>query len=251
MHSRRETVYIEAVTASSGGGPDAVPRPNFGSVEKVPRDQIVLRLRAAGPLRTGPIPGVYEGESLSAHIYKWIRNRYRDRLKIDFSNGYSVILLKGDPWLCRFPVIYGEVTVTCERDLTKKFPTMVVSKPGEPRKKPILNLLLCIQNLPQGLANELSDGDLQAILNFFQFGHEFLNALNNFCRDDQLAMSGLVGLLIRAGVGSGMGRWRGALATHRHRLSPLLSLWVTGGEHPLTGLSTKIGDRAGTRPVMD
>lgn len=40
-------VYIEAVTASSGEGPDAVPRPNFGSVEKVPWDQIVLRIRAA------------------------------------------------------------------------------------------------------------------------------------------------------------------------------------------------------------
>ena len=145
----------------------------------------------AAPLNTGPIPGVYEGESLSAHIYKWIRNRYGDRLKVDFSNGYSVILLKGDPWLFRFPVIYGEVTGTCERDLAKKFPSMVVMKPGEARKKPILNLLLCLENLPQGLADELSDSDLRAILNFFQFGHEFLNALNSFCRDDQLAMSGL------------------------------------------------------------
>lgn len=52
-----------------------------------------------GPLSTGPVPGVYEGESLSAHVFQWIQNRYGNRLKIEFKNGLSIILLRGDPWL--------------------------------------------------------------------------------------------------------------------------------------------------------
>lgn len=42
-------VYIEAVTAGPGQGPDAVPEPTFGSpvAEKYPTDQVLLRIRTA------------------------------------------------------------------------------------------------------------------------------------------------------------------------------------------------------------
>ena len=57
-----------------------------------------------GPLDTGPIPGVYTGDSLSAHVFEWIEKRYGDRLKVDFRIGRTVFLLRGAAWLIRFPL---------------------------------------------------------------------------------------------------------------------------------------------------
>src|SRR2546429_8342533 len=53
------------------------------------------------PLKSKPTPGAYSGADLPAHISGWIRNRYGDRLNFDFTNGYSVLLIRGDPWLLR------------------------------------------------------------------------------------------------------------------------------------------------------
>jgi hypothetical protein len=166
-----------------------------------------------GPLRTPPIPGNYKGESLSGHILEWIRNRYGDRLKIPFANGYSVLLLRGDPWLLKFPVIYGKVTVVCDRDLSKQYPTFVMSRPDQPEQEAFFNVLRCIQNLPQGLANELTGSELREILGYFQFGHKFLNKLNSYCREGELAMTALADLNASAKMATvtppeyGQSRW--------------------------------------------
>jgi hypothetical protein len=146
------------------------------------------------PLKSKPTPGVYSGADLPAHISVWIRNRYGDRLNFDFTNGYAVLLIRGDPWLLRFPLLYGEVTLVCERDLSKKYPSFVVTRPGDPPKKPTVSILQCVKDLPQGLVSSLSDRELRDILKFFLSGHEFLNALNSFCRDRPLAMSALLDL---------------------------------------------------------
>jgi hypothetical protein len=155
------------------------------------------------PLRTGPIPGLYEGESLSAHIQQWTQKRYGERLKVDFANGYSLLLIRGDPWLLRFPVIFGKITVVCDRDLSKQYPNLVVTQPGQPRQKGILNLFKCIENLPQELASDLADSELREILNYFLFGHEFLNKLNSFCRGNELVMTALSDLNASAKLATG------------------------------------------------
>lgn len=144
-----------------------------------------------GPLSTGPVPGVYEGDSLSAHVFQWIQNRYGNRLKIEFKNGLSIILLRGDPWLVRFPIIYGEITVVCTRDITPPKQAFIACKSSE--KFPVyeLNILSCIRDLPQALANDLSENELCVILNLFSLGNHFLSKLNSFCKKDKLAMSAL------------------------------------------------------------
>ncbi|MEP6637261.1 MAG: hypothetical protein ABJB97_11100, partial [Acidobacteriota bacterium] len=75
------------------------------------------------PLIRNPMPGTYSGVDLPAHVSAWVRNRYGDRLNFDFTNGYSVLLIRGDPWLLRYPIIYGAATLLCERDLSKKYPS--------------------------------------------------------------------------------------------------------------------------------
>jgi predicted thioesterase len=88
-------------------------------------------------------------------------------------------------------VIYGEVTVVCDRDLSKQYPSLAVNRPGQPQQRAFINLLRCIQSLPQGLVNELTDSELRDILSYFQFGHAFFNMLNSYCRGSQLAMTAL------------------------------------------------------------
>lgn len=93
------------------------------------------------PFNSDPIEGVYEGDSLLAHISKWIDDRYGDRLKMDLSFGQCLIIIRGDPWLLNCPFMIGHIQFICERDLTKIFQNFVVNKSGEPQKKPEINLL--------------------------------------------------------------------------------------------------------------
>ena len=155
--------------------------------------EVAIRLGVKIPLAPSraPKPDVYEGEDLCCHISQWVQDRYGDRLKIPFVNGYSVLLLRGDAWLLKFPVIFGTMTIVCDRNLSREYPTFVANRAGQPPKRAVLNILKCIQNLPQGCANELTDRELRETLNFFRFGHELLKTLNCQCRTDELAMSAL------------------------------------------------------------
>jgi len=119
------------------------------------------------PLQKSATPNLYEGESLSAHILDWFDQRYGERLKVDFSIGYSVVMLKGDAWLLKCPLIYGTVTVVCDRDLKKEYKNFVVNHVGKPQEKAAMNILRLIENFPQGLANRLSDEELRDLLNYY------------------------------------------------------------------------------------
>ncbi len=65
------------------------------------------------------IAGIYEGDSLIGHIYKWYEFRYGDRIKIDFSPGVSMILIRGDPWRIKFPLLYGQFKLIFSPDYQK------------------------------------------------------------------------------------------------------------------------------------
>jgi len=143
------------------------------------------------PIKSAPIEGVYEGESLSAHIVKWVQDRYGERLKMDLSIGHALILIRGTPWLLKFPWMVGSVRMVCERDLSKEFQNFVVYKSGEPHPKPIMNLLLCIRDLPQSLVNDLSDDELREILDYFLVGNEFFIRTYRFFKDAELLLSGI------------------------------------------------------------
>lgn len=207
----------------------------------------LLDVEFISPLKPKPTPGVYSGADLPAHVSVWIRNRYGDRLNFDFTNGYAVLLIRGDPWLLRFPLLYGAVTLVCERDLNKKYPSIVVTRPGEPLKKPTVSILQCIKEFPQGLAASLSDKELRDILKFFLYGHEFLNALNSFCRDHPLAMSALLDLnasaryCVSSPTEFGQSRWSSLQAAEK-----LLKFYIEskGQPYPKTHLLSELAPRA-------
>jgi hypothetical protein len=141
-----------------------------------------------GPLTSGPIPGIYEGDSLSAHIFEWLRKRYDKRLRVDFSNGYSVLILRGDAWLFRYPLVYGQFRAVCERNLAIRFPNAVARFDGQ-TPRIVFNLLHGIEKLSQGLASDLSDDELREVIRVFVLGHDLFTALASHCRSDELAMA--------------------------------------------------------------
>lgn len=151
-----------------------------------------------GPLWTGPIPNVYEGESLSAHIFQWFDQRYGDRLKKDWSVGYSVVMLRGDAWLLKFPLIYGIVTIVCDRDLQKKYRNFAVNRAGQPQQKAMMNLLSLIEKLPQGLASRLTDDELQELLSYFSAASEFFMTISDLNGGNELASGAVMDLEISA-----------------------------------------------------
>jgi hypothetical protein len=188
-----------------------------------------------GPLTTGPIPNIYYGDSLSAHIFQWMEQKYGERLKLDFSNGYSVVWLRDDPWLMRFPVIYGTVTVTCERDLTKKFKNKAVTYPGQSLQKPILNLLQCIQGITAEVASSLTEHEMVSLVSYFGFGHRFFNTLQSFCRQEELPMGAVADINQSARYltddipNIGMSMWSSLQATEK-----LIKYYIEkkGGNYP-------------------
>jgi HEPN domain-containing protein len=144
----------------------------------------------------------------------------RRRLKIDFAIGYSLVLLRGDAWLLRFPLVFGRVTVVCERDLSKQFDNMVVNRAGKPHQKALVNLLKLIEKLPQGLANQLTEDELRELLSYYMFGHRFYNAVASFCKDKEIVAAAIADLHASAHAGIG--------DAHNYGQSLWLSLQAAG-----------------------
>lgn len=217
------------------------------------------------------IPNNYRDLSLSAHISQWIENRYGARLLMDLSLGYSVVMIRGDAWLLRIPVIFGGAQVVVEPDLSKEFPNLVVNKPEQPQQKLTINLLRCIQSLPQGLASQLTNDESRALLRYFVAAHECLRVIDGLFKDNAMAVTACTDLTTSARhavAGSaelGLARWASLQAAekflkfylslsgikdppHTHQLKKLLDLANTRGLKNLkTGIVDLIQCDAGIR----
>lgn len=129
------------------------------------------------PSSTPAIPGVYEGDSLSLHIDDWFKSKYGKRLLMgDF--GSTVVLIKGDPWRIRMPMIFG-FHFGCDRDITKE--TIIIHR-SSVRYDKVINLLHYIEDLTPDLARELSDDELKDIADFFILSYNALFRMWQICR---------------------------------------------------------------------
>lgn len=120
-----------------------------------------------------PIRGDYSGDSLVAHIDEWYKKRYGDRLKTDFSPGSVAVLIKGDPWKIKFPLLYGKTKLIFDPNL-EKFKGESKIKINEPI---IVNPLNCIDKFTTGIAKSLSKHDMKELAKFFMFAFEIIKKL--------------------------------------------------------------------------
>lgn len=209
-----------------------------------------------GPLRKGATPHLYEGESLSAHILDWFDQRYGERLKVDFSIGYSVVILKGDAWLLKCPLMYGTVTVVCDRDLKKEYKNFVVNQAGKPQEKAMMNLLRLIEKFPQGLANRLLDEELRFLLSDYISANKVFSTVHDSCAGNELASGAVTDFetSARFAVGNAHGYGQSLWASLQAAEKILKFFIASKGDHfPQTHDLTKLANQAYTLglPIID
>ena len=105
------------------------------------------------------VPGVYRGNSLSLHVENWYKSKYGDRLEVIFSPGYAAILIKGNPYKIKFPLILGRVKLVFDPNI-EKYNNLNITLPK-------LNALLCIEGFTSNFARSLSRKEMFKIANFF------------------------------------------------------------------------------------
>jgi hypothetical protein len=71
------------------------------------------------------------GDPFSKRILDWFETRYGDRLKIDYTIGRSVAVIAGDPYLVKYPVIYGTVRTNPLEWVKDVTPALLWSVPRE------------------------------------------------------------------------------------------------------------------------
>lgn len=202
-----------------------------------------------GPLRKGATPNLFEGESLSAHILDWFDQRYGERLKVDFSIGYSVVMMKGDAWLLRCPLMYGAVTVVCDRDLKKEYENFVVNQAGKPQEKAKMNLLRLIEKFPQGLSNCLSDEELRDLLSYYLSANKLFSTIQGSCAGNELASGAVTDFetSARFAVGNANGYGQSLWASLQAAEKILKFFIASKGEHfPQIHDLTKLSNQADT-----
>ena len=119
-------------------------------------------------------PGNYVDVKVEAHIRAWFDIKYGDRQNIFMGPGMSVVLIRGDPWELRVPLIFGEVKCVVERNLDKYRHEPSIGARGH---RPIVNVLSLVQDLPQGLAAQLTDPECSNILNTFRDTFTCMNSI--------------------------------------------------------------------------
>jgi hypothetical protein len=50
-------------------------------------------------------------DPFAASVEAWFGARYGDRLKMDFTVGRMLVMVRGDPYVAKFPLVYGTVTL--------------------------------------------------------------------------------------------------------------------------------------------
>lgn len=137
-----------------------------------------LGVDIAGSLpRSRMVPGVFEGESLSAHVHDWFDRRYGAREQMSGLLGCSVYQLHGDPWLVKFPRIFGVMRLVCDPDLSKEYPNSSVWRKGE--SPPMLNAFSCIENITEFNLRRLTHEETDDFLRFFYLGMKTYQALDD------------------------------------------------------------------------
>lgn len=127
--------------------------------------EICIQLKTSLPVipQGSAIPGLYSGDSLVAHVQEWYKKRYGDRLKIDFSPGKAAVLIKGDPWKIKFPLLFGRAKFVFDPDLEKhkEEPKTKISEPI------VANPLKCIERFTADIAKSLTKSEMSQLAQFF------------------------------------------------------------------------------------
>lgn len=192
--------------------------------------------------RRPPTEGSYRGNDLTIRVNDWFDARYGERLKMDLSPGSAVVLIRGDPWLMRFPRFWGSWDIVTEDPPDDRGEGVHrIGRLGDPPAK--YNCIRSVVDLPGGLRSALHLRERAELLVNFR---EFLDAFHSLhelrsselVRQARADVDAAVGHLLGPGSNPALSKWsslqaaekmlkefiraRGQQFRQTHQLIPLL-----------------------------
>jgi HEPN domain-containing protein len=122
----------------------------------------------APPFKKTITEGSYKGDDLTNRIRQWFDNKYGDKLKFD-PTWKMAILIRGDAYRMRLPLILGAVVATCS---IKNFGKLKSPTIGTNRKLPEVNILNLIDDITKEYIKNLKNEELKSIFDSFRLGND-------------------------------------------------------------------------------
>lgn len=207
------------------------------ALEYAGRYGLTLKFASTGQSGT---PGNYSDRYAEAHVRDWVDARYGDRQNISWGPGKVVILLRGDPWPLRLPLIVGRVRLVVERDLDRYSNENAVSAGGP---LPILNIIALVEGLPRALAGQLTDAECRNLMNSFRVSLDNMSAIERlngrpFGPEIQADIAAAVSHMLSVPPHFGQSKWSSCQAAEKAIKCLLKSRSVTfPRNHDLKGLA--------------
>ncbi len=114
-------------------------------------------------------PG-FQGDILMAKSHRWYEQMYGEKMKSDMAYGFAPARLGNAIWRVRAGVTFGAVSLFVDRNLANRGRTFVSGQQGPAS----FNILCAVEDLPQGLADRLSETTLREHMKFHILMHEAL-----------------------------------------------------------------------------
>jgi hypothetical protein len=119
---------------------------------------------------------------LADQIHRWFEKRYGDRLKMDLSPGKAVILIRGDPYVMKLPLIIGQWDG-------------------------ILDVTKLVDGMTQPLFAELPENDTAEMVNHFPWFMERFNTMDKLPTNVRAELDAAVLHLISQQPNYGLSKW--------------------------------------------
>ena len=113
------------------------------------------------------------GEPLAERIKVWFDAQYGERLKVDMSLGYGPVVIQGDLYKMRSPLLFWGGRIVC-----------IAGKVKQVGAVPTVNVLEFIDGFTDQRANDLKTSELQALQHEFTQRHKLFLDLRHLQSDD-------------------------------------------------------------------
>lgn len=156
----------------------------------------------------------YDSTNLADAINDWYKNKYGDKLKKDFSLGQIALLIVGDVYKLKIPLIFGALLIYAG---DKYKPVDRISE----RSLPLINVFIYIENITKEIENELTMDESKYILSIFNNAVELFNIIDREKKIEPLIAAAKIDFdnavnnLLSSHISTGQSKWSSLQATEK------------------------------------
>jgi len=182
----------------------------------------------------------YDGSNLADSISNWYKNKYGDKLKKDFTLGQLALLIVGDVYKLKIPLIFGALLVYAG---DKYKPTDRIPD----NNLPLINVFNFIENITKEIENEISIDGSKYILSLFNNAVELYNIIDREKKTEPLVAAAKIDFdnavnnLLSTHISTGQSKWSSLQATEKIFKSVLSKKGISFSKtHDLNILANKV-----------